>query len=120
MGFHCLQAPLASMAGLSDIRGCDAIDPARMVALLQRASEPINKSSYPKTQFLSPIGRILAPSNIQLSPILNMLNVRYVIFRGTPREFIHLPFQGDDYWALVNSNVLPRVFVPKSVQTVST
>ena len=118
MGFHCLQASLASMAGLTDIRGADAVDPARMVALLQRASEPIGKSSS-ATQVLSPKGLILPPSNIQLSPILNMLNVRYVIFRGTPREFMHFPFQGDDYWALINSNVLPRVFVPKSVQNVS-
>ena len=118
VGFHCLQASLASMAGLNDIRGCDGVDPARMVGLLQRACEPINRSSS-ATQVLSPKGRILPPSNIELSPILNMLNVRYVIFRGTPREFMHFPFQGDDYWALVNSNVLPRVFVPKSVQTVS-
>ena len=119
MGFHCLQASLASMAGLTDIRGYDAVDPARMVALLRRASEPLNALSYAATQSLSPKGRILPPSNIQLSPILNMLNVRYVIFRGTPQEFMHFPFQGDDYWALINSNVLPRTFVPKSVQTVS-
>jgi hypothetical protein len=119
MGFNCLQANLASMAGLSDIRGYDAIDPARIVALLQRASEPTNTSSYAATQSLTPTGRLLPPSNIELSPILNMLNVRYVIFRGTPRESIHLPFEGDNYWALVNSNVLPRAFVPKSVQTVA-
>ncbi|HEX3625778.1 MAG TPA: hypothetical protein VH280_10175, partial [Verrucomicrobiae bacterium] len=118
MGFHCLQAALASMAGLNDIRGADGFDPGRMVALVQRASEPINKASS-ATQVLSPKGRILPPDNIQLSPILNMLNVRYVIFRGTPQESMHFPFQGDDYWALVNSNVLPRVFVPESVQTVS-
>jgi hypothetical protein len=119
MGFHCLQALLASMAGLNDIRGYDAVDPARMVALLQRASEPIKASSYAATQSLSPMGRILPPGNIQLLPTLDMLNVRYVIFRGAPPELIHPPFQGHDYWALVNSNVLPRVFVPKSVQTVS-
>jgi hypothetical protein len=119
MGFLCLQASMASMAGLTDIRGYDGVDPARMVALLQRASEPMNAPSYAATQHLSPKGRVLPPSNIELSPILNMLNVRYVIFRGTPQKFMHFPFQGDDYWALVNSNVLPRVFVPKSVQTVS-
>jgi hypothetical protein len=90
-----------------------------MVALLQRASEPIKASSYAATQRLSPMGRILPPGNIQLLPTLDMLNVRYVIFRGAPRESIHPPFQGDDYWALVNSAALPRAFVPKSVQTVS-
>jgi hypothetical protein len=119
MGFNCLQPLLASMAGLNDIRGYDAVDPARMVALLQQASEPINASPYAATQHLSPMGRILPPGNIQLLPTLDMLNVRYVIFRGTPRESIQLPFQGDDYLALVNSAALPRAFVPKSVQAVS-
>ena len=31
---------------------------------------------------------------------------------------IHPAFQSNDYWVLVNSNALPRVFVPKSVATV--
>lgn len=62
---------------------------------------------------------MLPPDNIQLLPALDMLNVRYIIFRGAPPESIHPPFHRDDYWALVNSAALPRAFVPKSVQTVS-
>ena len=30
---------------------------------------------------------------------------------------IHPAFQGNDYWVLINSNALPRAFVPKSVKT---
>jgi hypothetical protein len=32
---------------------------------------------------------------------------------------MHPPFQSDDYWVLVNSNALPRVFVPRTVKTVA-
>jgi hypothetical protein len=45
--------------------------------------------------------------------------VRYLVFQGTPRPVIHPAFQGGGYWALVNSNALPRVFIPKSVKTIS-
>jgi hypothetical protein len=45
-----------------------------------------------------------------------MLGVRYVIFRGDPLPSYHPLFQGNGYWVLVNSNALPRVFVPKSVK----
>jgi hypothetical protein len=48
-----------------------------------------------------------------------MLNVRYVILRGTPPPFMHPAFQSADYWVLVNSNALPRVFVPRTVKTVA-
>ena len=45
-----------------------------------------------------------------------MLDVRYGIFRGTPPPSVKPAFQGNDYWVLINSNALPRVFVPKSVK----
>jgi hypothetical protein len=63
------------------------------------------------------MGSFSPPSGIRLPPILDLLNVRYVIFRGTPPEAIHPVFQSNDYWILINSNVFPRVFVPRSVQT---
>jgi hypothetical protein len=49
-----------------------------------------------------------------------MLDVRYVVFHGAPPGPIHPKFQAERYWVLINSNALPRPFVPKSVQTVST
>jgi uncharacterized membrane protein YfhO len=36
-----------------------------------------------------------------------------------PPSNIHPQYQSDDYWVLVNSNALPRVFVPQSVQTLT-
>jgi hypothetical protein len=48
-----------------------------------------------------------------------MLNVRYVIFRGSPPAPIHPALQDFDYWVLVNRQALPRAFVPRRVETVA-
>jgi Bacterial membrane protein YfhO len=118
IGINCLPPSLAIMAGLNDIRGYDAIDPARMVELLETTAEPGDKLPYAATQFLLPKAEIQPPGIIRLPPALDMLGLRYLIFRGAPPESFHPPFQGDDYWALVNSNALPRAFIPKSVETI--
>jgi hypothetical protein len=119
IGFNCLQASLATMQGLNDIRGYDSIDPAHMVDLLNTAAQPGRKPKYAAVQHLLPIGWIRPPGLIRLMPVMDMLNVRYVIFRGTPSPEIHPAFQSDDYWVLENSNALPRVFIPPSVETVT-
>lgn len=113
-------APLGYMQGLSDIRGYDSIDPARMVDVLKTtAAVPSTNLAYAETFLLVPRGNLLPPSGIELPPILDLLNVRYVILRGVPPQFMHPPFQSDDYWVLVNSNALPRAFVPRTVKTVA-
>jgi hypothetical protein len=48
-----------------------------------------------------------------------MLDVRYVIFRGVPPPEVRPAFQSPDYWVLVNSNALPRAFVPRRVEIVA-
>jgi len=116
IGVNCLPPSVAAGKGLDDIRGYDAIDPARMVALLNSTAEPGEEPGYAAIQFLIPAGKISAPGSIRLSPILDMLDVRYVIFRGTPPPDIHPAFQSPDYWVLINSNGLPRAFVPKSIE----
>jgi hypothetical protein len=108
---------LAMTQGLNDIRGYDSIDPARMVTLLKKVAVPGEEFPYAAVMYLLPTGGFSPPSDVRLSPILDLLNVRYVIFRGTPPEAMHPVFQSNDYWVLVNSNALPRVFVPRSVQT---
>jgi hypothetical protein len=118
IGMGCLPPLLGIMSGLNDIRGYDAVDPARMVELLETAAEPGDRPPYAATQLMMPKAYFLPPRNIGLSPVLDMLDVRYAIFRGVPPGFITPQFQGNDYWVLVNSNALPRAFIPKSVKTI--
>ncbi len=119
IGVNCLPAPIVAMQGLSDIRGYDAVDPARMVDLLATAAASGEKFSYEAVQYLVPKRTIQPPNTIQLTPVLNMLDVRYLVFQGAPPPNIRPMYQGSGYGALVNSNALPRVFVPKSVKVVS-
>ena len=64
---------------------------------------------------------------IRLHPILNMLGVKYVVFRGVPPELkapnppipIVPAFAKDSYWAMENPRALPRVFVPRHIVTIA-
>jgi len=108
----CLPSNLNMMLGQRDVRGYDAADPQRLVELLHLHS-------------LAPRDKILRYAQLQYyacrwpSPILNMLNVRYVIGRGKPPDFF-FPFYSDgDYWIHENLSALPRAFVPRSAQVVN-
>ena len=57
-------------------------------------------------------------SGLRLHPILDMLGVRYVIFRGSPPAALQPDFAGPDYWVMTNGNALPRVYVPWKVETI--
>jgi hypothetical protein len=119
VGVGCLFPTLPVMQGLNDIKGYDAIDPARMIDLVKLAAEPSDTHSYGALQIFIPKGELIPPDSISLSPILDMLGVRYVVFRGSPAAHFHPLFQGDDYWVMINSNALPRVFIPRSVELVA-
>jgi hypothetical protein len=122
MGAGCLPANLARMCGLRDIRGYDAIDPARFLEVLKLGSVgPKEKFEYATAQWLAPrIAFALAPAGtIRLSPVLDMLNVRYVVYRHCPDPNAHVVFQSPDYQVLINSNALPRAYIPKRVEVVS-
>ena len=55
IGYKCLPAQLAGVAGLRDVRGYDAVDPAAYVELLGIAAEPDSPAlSYALTQWLVP------------------------------------------------------------------
>jgi hypothetical protein len=85
-----------------------------MVELLRLGTSPEGpQSHYAATQFLGPRGDLLPPDGIRLSPVLDLLGVRYVIFRGTPPPSLAPAFRGADYWAMINRNALPRIFVPR-------
>jgi len=55
---------------------------------------------------------------VRLSPTLDLLGARYLVFRGTPKPGWSPVFQGPDYWIMENRNALPRVFVPERVEFV--
>ncbi len=120
IGYDCLPASLAATCGLRDIRGYDGIDPASLLSLLALAADsPSHTARYAKTQWLVPEARVRRDGSVRLSPLLDMLGVRYVVFRGTPAPGIRPAFQGFDYWALTNAAVLPRAFVPGRVEVVA-
>jgi hypothetical protein len=120
VGFSCLPVALAQTQGLDDIRGYDAIDPARLMDVMALAADPRSPVlNYSQTQWFTPRVNLQPPDGIQLSPILDMLDVRYVIFRGSPVSGMHPIFYGDDYWALVNHAALPHAFVPQQVEVIT-
>ncbi|HEX4996875.1 MAG TPA: YfhO family protein [Terriglobia bacterium] len=121
IGFNCLPANLAQAAGLSDIRGYDGVDPSRLVRLLQLARNPLSaQTAYAATQLMAPTVFNDATTGMpRVSSILDMLSVRYIIFRGVPPPNIHPLYTDDDYWVLANERALPRAFVPKKAQVIA-
>ena len=112
IGFDCLPANLAEMCGLQDIRGYDAVDPARMIDIIDLAAAPgSRKYSYAQTQVMRPKVLGTPEGDAKLSPVLDMLGVRYVIFRGTPppppAPKLRPVFQSPDYWVLENHRSYP-------------
>src|SRR6267143_2101567 len=67
VGYGCLPPNLASMAGLRDIRGYDAVDPANFVELLTSAPQAgKNSPSYALTQNFVPKSTFFVNGDIQL------------------------------------------------------
>jgi hypothetical protein len=119
IGYGCLPPNLASMAGLRDIRGYDAADPANFVELLTRAPQARNNSpSYAITQNFVPKITFFANGDIRLPAVLDMLGVRYVIFRGQPYTNARPLFTSFDYYVVENTHALSRVFIPRRVKVV--
>jgi hypothetical protein len=117
--YNCLPANLASVCGLRDIRGYDGVDPARFVNLLASVADPRSPAfPYAQAQWLTPKTAFTPEGDIRLPPVLDMLGVRYVVFRGSPARTARPAFQSPDYWVLVNSNALGRAFIPRRVETI--
>jgi hypothetical protein len=120
LGVRCFPPDLNMTHGLRDIRGYDGIDPARLVQLLDVARDSRFESPYyAVTASYVPIYRLTQAGQVSVSPVLDMLNVRYLIFRGSPPASAKPLLQGDDYWVLENPSVLPRAFVPRRVEAVA-
>ena len=63
--------------------------------------------------------RLALAARTRVSPLLNMLNVRYVIARGLAKPGYYPVLQGGDYVIWRNTAALPRAFVPKHVETIA-
>jgi len=64
------------------------------------ADEHLLKMDYVMASWLTPRMEITETHMAQLSPILDMLGVRHVIFRGSPPQGVKPAFQSPDYWVL--------------------
>ena len=116
----CLPPRLAESHGLRDIRGYDGFDPARLVELLDIAKDDrvrLQASRYAQLQVYVPKINLSASGSHLLSPVLDMLNVRYLIVRRFPVSGVPVLFEHDDYWVLENREALPRVYVPERVES---
>jgi hypothetical protein len=118
LGYSCLPANLAMSHGLRDVRGYDSIDPKLLIELLERVvRDPHSKRlPYARVQQYVPLAAFSASGKIELPPLLSMLGVRYVIFRGTPPDNVQPFASAPDYWAVENPEALPRAFVPSHVE----
>ena len=125
LGYGCFPPELAGVYGLRDIRGYDAVDPLRLVDLLELARRPDTRAAtfsltpYALTQYFTPqIDMRSTTEAIRLPPVLDMLGVRYVLYSETPPQGVHPCIQGNGYWVMLNPEALPRVFVPRRVEIV--
>jgi hypothetical protein len=120
IGYNCLPATLAQTHGLRDIRGYDSIDPDRLTRLMETAADPQSPSqSYALTQRFLPRADIEFPDRVRFPPVLDLLDVRYFIFRGAPPPRVEPVFQSPDYCVLVNPRAVGRIFVPERVESVA-
>jgi hypothetical protein len=121
IGFNCLPANLAQAAGVRDVRGYDGIDPSRMVQLILAARNPkTHGPAYARTQTISPLMFSDSATGVpRVPPILDMLSVRYIVFRGAPPTGVQPAYADEDYWVLSNERALPRAYVPRHTDVIS-
>jgi hypothetical protein len=119
-GVDCLHPNLNQLCGLEDVRGYDAVDPRDYTRLLDLACDRESTSfvSYARTLATTPAGRVVN-NVLALHPVADLLNVRYLIFRKTPRASLPIILHEDDYWIMENRNALPRAYVPESARVVT-
>jgi len=120
VGYNCLPARLSEANGLRDIRGYDGVDPKRFIEVMNLAmDERTPKVPYALTQMYLPTLQFEGTGTLRMHPVMDLLNVRYVILRGRPVPNIQTVLVGDDYWVVENPRALPRVFVPRQVKLVA-
>lgn len=119
LGVSCLPPALNLMLGLPDIRGYDAVDPKRLLDVLEFARQPGTSSPpYARTQGFIPWRTWTNDGALRVSPVLSMLNVRYLIFCQDLSNQVKAIIRGDGYTIVENELAMARTFVPQTVQVV--
>ena len=120
LGFMCLPPDVGMNVGLRDIRGYDAVDPKLLMDLLDLARAPASGSPmYARSQWYAPQLKTTGEGEVFLPPVLSMLNVRYLILRGTAQPGLQTFAAGQDYLVIENRAAVPRIFVPRTVSVVA-
>lgn len=115
----CLPPDLNLMIGLPDIRGYDAVDPKRLLDLLELARAPGTPTlPYARTQWFFPWLSWTNDGALRVSPVLSMLNVRYLIWPQDLPSYIKTIIRRDGYDIMENDRALPRTFVPQTIRSV--
>ncbi len=119
LGVSCLPPVLNLMLGLPDIRGYDAVDPKRLLDVLEFARQGGTSSlPYARTQWFIPWIAWTNDGSPRISPVLSMLNVRYLIFCQDLPDQVKAIIRGDGYTVVENELAMARTFVPQTVQAV--
>jgi hypothetical protein len=119
LGILCLPPRLSEVVRLRDVRGYDGVDPRRLVELLRPVQDTrFAGNDYAVTQWYVPKGVLNQDRPFTLPPVLSMLGVRYLLFRGPMPSKARPVFSGEDYWVIENPAALPRVSVPRRVRAV--
>ncbi len=120
LGVNCFPPALNEKYGLRDIRGYDAADPDALLQVLALCQDTAYETyPYARTLWFVPWQDVELPEIVKPSPVLDMLNVRYFIFRKRPPETADVLLKGDEYWVVENPDVLPRVFIPERVESLA-
>ena len=107
------------MAHLSDVRGYDAVDPRHYVELLMLSASPgIKPLNYARTMsFIPRIALDEANGRIRLPPIMNLLGIRYLVFRGGVPPTMKPVDRDGGFVVMEVPEALPRAFVPMTVES---
>jgi hypothetical protein len=117
LGFRCLTPLLNEVYGLQEVRGYDAVDPLWLVELLNTVKDRRFVSPvYAETSGYVPLMSLGPDGKGRLPPVLNMLNVRYIIGRGRHPAPMQPIIDQEGYWVWENEEVLPRTYVPATVR----
>ena len=120
LGVSCLPPALNLMTGLPDIRGYDAIDPKRLLDVLEFARQPGTSSPpYARTQNFIPWGNWASDGALRVSPVLSMLSVRYLIFCQDLSSQVKAIIRRDGFTVVENELAMARTFVPQTVQAIN-